>query len=402
MNTFSKLGLLASLYFSQGLPYGFFTQALPVLLRQQGVSLPAIGLSTLLTLPWALKFLWAPLIDSVSHPGLGRYRSWILPLQATAIGLVLAISGLDVRSQMPYLMVGILLANLLAATQDIATDGLAIGLLTDEERGPGNGVQVAGYRVGMIVGGGAMLIFFDRVGWNATFLTMAMLLLVASLPILLHRETSVMKAPAPGFGSIRTFFSQHGMAPWLLMLSLFKFAEAFGNAMIKPFLVDHGITLTEIGWILGTFGFTAGLAGALFGGFGVTVLGRQRSLITFGFLQVVGLSAYVLPAAGFTDPWILYAACTLEHFTSGAATASLFTLNMDICRQESAGTDYTCQASVVVISTSLAGSLSGVSAQALGYLHHFLLSTALSAVSLLICAECLSRATRMELFDRKR
>ena len=46
--------LLGSLYVAQGLPYGFFTQALPVLLRKQGMALPLIGLAQLLTLPWAL------------------------------------------------------------------------------------------------------------------------------------------------------------------------------------------------------------------------------------------------------------------------------------------------------------------------------------------------------------
>lgn len=402
MNTAHKLGLLGSLYFSQGLPYGFFTQALPVLLRQQGMSLPAIGLSALLTIPWALKFLWAPLVDAWSTPLIGRYRSWILPLQTAAVLLVLALSTLDSQRQMPLLMVGILLANLIAATQDIATDALGIGLLTTDERGPGNGVQVAAYRVGMIVGGGAMLIFFDRIGWNATFITMAGLLVVASLPILLHRETPAKSVPPPGFESIRSFFAQPGMTPWILVLMIFKFAEAFGNAMIRPFLVDRGITIGEIGWILGTFGFTAGLLGALFGGFGVTFLGRSRALMTFGCLQVVGLSAYILPAMGYTDPWILYAACTLEHFTSGAATASLFTLNMDLCREDLAGTDYTCQASVVVISTSLAGSLSGWSAHQLGYLHHFLFSTGLSVLSLAICYRCLLSARRQELFTRTR
>ena len=63
MRTSTKLGLLGALYLSQGLPYGFFTQALPALLRTMGLSLPDIGLASLLALPWALKFLWAPWVD---------------------------------------------------------------------------------------------------------------------------------------------------------------------------------------------------------------------------------------------------------------------------------------------------------------------------------------------------
>src|SRR5437868_6044002 len=75
-----KIGLLGSLYLSQGLPFGFFTQALPVLLRKSGSSLGEVGLSSLLALPWALKFVWAPLLDRHSSASFGRRRSWIVPM----------------------------------------------------------------------------------------------------------------------------------------------------------------------------------------------------------------------------------------------------------------------------------------------------------------------------------
>src|SRR5262249_54585168 len=88
--TAAKLGLLGSRYFSQGLPFGFFTQALPILLRKQGASLGAIGLTTLLALPWALKFLWAPAVDRYALPHVGRRKSWIVPLQIGAV-LVLGV-----------------------------------------------------------------------------------------------------------------------------------------------------------------------------------------------------------------------------------------------------------------------------------------------------------------------
>jgi len=57
------LGLLLSLYIAQGLPAGFLTQALPAILRQYHVSLTVIGWSGLLLFPWAVKFLWAPVVD---------------------------------------------------------------------------------------------------------------------------------------------------------------------------------------------------------------------------------------------------------------------------------------------------------------------------------------------------
>ncbi|MBI4864967.1 MAG: MFS transporter, partial [Candidatus Riflebacteria bacterium] len=95
MTSRRKLALLSSLYFSQGLPYGFFVQALPVLLREAGVSLEVIGLTSLLALPWAFKFLWAPLVDRFDGSGLGRRRGWILPLQGIAVATLAGMGFID-------------------------------------------------------------------------------------------------------------------------------------------------------------------------------------------------------------------------------------------------------------------------------------------------------------------
>ncbi len=151
--------LLLSLYTAQGLPFGFFTQALPVIMRQQDYALRWIGLSHLLALPWALKWLWASTVDSTYSARFGRRRSWILPLQAASC-IVIAVLGLLGDGNVGWLVVGCLLTDLFAATQDIATDGMAVEQLSPRERGWGNGIQVAGYRVGMIVGSSAILILW--------------------------------------------------------------------------------------------------------------------------------------------------------------------------------------------------------------------------------------------------
>ncbi|HEY4223267.1 MAG TPA: MFS transporter, partial [Myxococcota bacterium] len=177
MRTSTKIGLLASLYLSQGLPYGFFTTALPVVMRKQNVSLVLIGASSILAAPWALKFLWAPFVDRFAGSRLGARRGWILPLQALTVAMALAIGFSDKltsgESAIIVMAVGLFIMNALAATQDIATDGLAVDVLSSEERGAGNGVQVAAYRIGMIIGGGGLVKVFAATGWHTTFLAMA-------------------------------------------------------------------------------------------------------------------------------------------------------------------------------------------------------------------------------------
>jgi PAT family beta-lactamase induction signal transducer AmpG len=377
MKTATKLGLLSSLYLSQGLPYGFFTQALPVLLRKQGMSLPDIGLTHLLALPWALKFLWSPLMDRYGSQGLGRRRGYILPLQFLAAGVLLLLA-LPEGISTPLLLAAVLGVNLLAATQDVAADGLAVNLLSAQEMGLGNGVQVAAYRVGMILGGGLMLVVFDATGWRPTLLSLGVMLLVATVPVLLYREPAS-EAPARQSLSLTWWLKRPGSGGWLLLLFLYKAGEALATGMLRTFLTDAGLSLTEIGWMLGGVGFTAGLLGALLGGALVNRLGRRHALILFGVLQMGAVLLYALVARGASLP-LLTVVCGVEHLTGGMATAALFTVMMEQCRPEHAGADYTVQASVVVIATGLSATVSGFSAQALGYAGHFLLAAVLCAV----------------------
>ena len=193
MRTSGKLLLLGSLYLAQGLPYGFFTQALPVLLRDAGMSLPLIGLAHLLSIPWALKFLWAPLVDRVRAPRFGRRRAVIVPLQVASCATLAAVALASTPGALWALSIAVLLVNLFAATQDIATDALAVEMLEPDERGHGNGVQVGAYRVGMILGGGFVLWLFAASDWTTAFLAMAAMLLATTVPIFLYCEA----APPP-------------------------------------------------------------------------------------------------------------------------------------------------------------------------------------------------------------
>lgn len=381
-STPAKLGLLGSLYFSQGLPFGFFTQALPVLLRKAGFSLGEIGLASLLAMPWALKFLWAPMVDRYSIAHVGRRKSWIVPLQLGAVVILATLALSPASSSMTVLMSAVLLLNLVAATQDIATDGLAVDMLEAEERGFANGLQVAGYRVGMIVGGGVLLIFHDRLGASLTFLAMAALTALATLPIIVAREPRRAPRDTGRRSSTVHFLRRPGAARLLLLIVAYKAGDAFATGMLRPFLADAGLSLADIGWLLGTVGFVAGLLGALAGGALVNRLGRKQALTVFGLLQAVAVAGYAYLAVGTPTLSALYVLCAAEHFAGGMATAALFTCMMDWCSREASATDYTVQASAVVIATGAASAVAGFSAQALGYFGHFCLATVLALVAL--------------------
>jgi predicted MFS family arabinose efflux permease len=266
----------------------------------------------------------------------------------------------------------VLATNFLAATQDIATDALAVELLQPRERGLGNGVQVAGYRAGMIVGGGALLMAFGTLGWVGTFAAMAALLGLATLPVLALREAPHLANPLPKSApTLRILLTDRRAWPWFAVLLLFKAGEGAETAMLRPLLVDRGLDLAAIGWLMGTVGFAAGLLGALLGGWVADRVAHRTALGLCGFAQALGLASWVVAAQSQWPAASLGAFVALEHLTSGMATAALFTAMMDRTHRQSAASHYTLQASLVVIGSGLAAALSGWSARQLGYAGHF-------------------------------
>lgn len=394
MGPFQKFGLLASLYLAQGLPFGFFTQALPVLLRERGLSLAAIGATSLLFMPWALKFLWAPLVDHT-----GTRRQWLLSLQLLTLAGAAGLAFVDLDTGLLAIFAALLLFNLLSATQDVATDGLAVRLLSPAQRGLGNGIQVGAYRIGMILGGGLLLWLFAKAGWSVMFLCMAGILALTVLPVLAlpRREPPVEEAARLSGHRLLlawgTRLRQPGMAGFIALICAYKFGDAMASSLVGPFMHDAGLSKEQIALVKGSIGSTMGLAGAALGGWMAWFFGRRHALLTCGLLQTASLLLYLACALDPTDHRLIYAASTAEHLLGGAATVALFTLMMDASEPGHAGTDYTLLACAVVLATGLAALGAGVLGDTLGYAVTFGLSFLLSGLGCLWLVFAVDRGT---------
>ena len=386
MNSPLKWFALISLYLVQGLPHGFFGQAMPVLLREQGVDLKSIGLMSLVALPWALKFIWAPVLDRVSIiPGEYR-RSWILAMNHTAVLVLIALSFVPLpwltSDGVLALALVLMAVNLLTATQDIATDAVAVENLKPEERGLGNGIQVGGYRVGMVLAGGVLLSFFNYLGWQFSLLSVAALMFVGSLPLYFWKPRAHTKAEQDIWTQWSGFFRLDSPWLWLALIAFYKFGDAFGTQMIRPYLSDMGISLEQMGALLGIGGFIAGLFGALLGGWLAGRFPRATALMLFLALETCAMLGYTLVSEGeIVTVWL---AVIAEHVAGGMATAALFTVMMDRCREHSEGADYAFQSCVVIITGMVAGALSGYSATHLGYVGHFSVAALLCAAAIVL------------------
>ncbi len=384
-----KILLLTGLYVAQGLPFGFFTQALPVLLRDAGLSLKAISATSLLFLPWALKFLWAPFVDRY-----GTRRQWLLPLQVASVAGALLLSQVDLSRGYVAVLAAAFLFNLIAACQDVATDGLAVRMLDTRERGLANGIQVGAYRVGMILGGGLLLWIFARTDWSTMFLCMAALLALTVLPVLPLREPP-RAAPDPRDTPARLALGWArrlrvpGMLAFVALICCYKFGDSMVATLVGPFLRDQGVSKETIALMKGTVGSVASLAGAALGGWYAFRAGRRRALLVCGLLQSASLLCYVAAAFGFGGLPMLWAGSVAEHLLGGMATVALFTLMMDASDPEHAGTDYTLLACAVVFAMGLANFTGATIADAYGYAPTFVAGFVLSVIGCLVLVRSL-------------
>jgi MFS transporter, PAT family, beta-lactamase induction signal transducer AmpG len=362
MSARRHLVLLLVLYFCQGLPGGFLAVVLPVILREQGMDLRTIGLASLLSLPWLAKIAWAPLVDRFYVKSWGRRRSWILPAQAGMIAVTLLFTQVRPQDGLQAVVVLFVVLNVLAATQDVAVDGLAVDLLRDEELGPGNATQVAGFKLGNLFGGGVLLALSGWLGWSGDFAVMAACLGVAWLLVLWHREPPAPAASEAGVGSVlpRLWEALRSQGLWFwLFLAWVKFGETFGGAMTRPMLVDRGFSRELIGLVDGLVGGVATIAGAVIGGLLARRHGWRPTLGLSAVGQGAALCALGVYALGPIGPvgWAVLAG--IESAFGGAVGVAVFVLAMSWRDRSVGAAQFTAAQVVYMGGGALAAPLAG-------------------------------------------
>ena len=384
----TRLGLavIVALYLAHALPLYFYNVAMPGILRSQGVDLRWIGMLSLLYLPWAFKFLWAPLVDRHYISGLGRRRTWLWLTQAALVlGIVvLALTGLE-HGLLLFVLVGLWISTF-AATQDIAIDGYTVESLASSEHRLGSMAQSIGVALGSMLGGAGVLWLYQVVGWQSALLTLAGLTALTMLAVArVDDPYSPSVTAAPGF--VATFKRRE--VRWaLLLILLYRLVEAPAMAMLMPLLVDRLWSLTQIGLLMSVAGASVGLLAAVLA---ARLLQRQTPgslLLRAGWLRSL---AYVLIAglliSGLADGsplWLGTMVLVLLAIRYLAMT-SLYALFMQLCSRQQAGTDFTVLVCAELLVFFVGGSLSGFLAKGLGYERYYLLLGALSVLSVVLC-----------------
>lgn len=374
-----KFALLFFLYVSQSIPVGFFVMAIPVLLRSEGGSLAYIGVLNLLLLPHIFRFSWAPYVDRYFS-----YRAWILTMQTGCIATMISIAFFDWVQQF-WIVFGICMAyTFISTTQDIGVDGLAVRALDHDERPTGNALQVAGQYLGTIVGGGAMIMLFNRLGLPINIGIIVVVLAIPMLLLLPYREPVVPKEEKihPGFRTIADVVRRPGMMKWMLVLVAYYFGPLMSGNLVRPLLVDRKVPLETIGFLFGVMSPLLAIAGCGIAPWIIRKLGRRTSMILFTVVAILQIGCDSLMGFGFVGLRTIFACAAFLAFTSGFFGILAYAIAMDKSRAGSAGTDFTVQITLLIVGQMIAGLTAGFLAQALGYQPVFALAIAMQVLVL--------------------
>jgi PAT family beta-lactamase induction signal transducer AmpG len=399
-----RVMMILPLGFASGLPLLLTFSTLSAWLASAGVRRAAIGAFALVGTPYALKFLWSPLIDRLPPPiPVGRRRGWGITIQIALIAAVLALGSRDPRSHLGAMAALALLVAFLSASQDIVIDAYRVELLAPEEQGPGAGVIQTGYRIAMLAAGAGALIIAARAGWFVAYAAMAILLSIGLLVFIFGPEPSsslevTLEARTTGWRAIREWLATAVIGPFidftsrprwpviLLFVLGYKLGEAMAGIMAMPLYLSLGFSLDEIAAVSKLFGFFATILGALVGGIVTARLGIFRALLLCGVLQSAGNLFYVLQAIGGHRLDYLALCVAAENLTGAMAGAALVAYLSELCSPAFTATQYALLSSLSAVGRTMVASSGGVLAEQLGWVRFFELTTVvtLPALALLV------------------
>jgi len=358
-------------------------------LAQHGVTKSAVTAFALTFLAYNLKFLWAPVVDHVRLPVIGRFgqrRSWLWLVGVLVMAAVAFLGIADPGDSLYVVAIAAIAMGVAGATFDIVIDAYRIELLEPRQLGAGSGMSQYGWRIGAAAAGALALILAARVGWATAYLACAAFALPAMLvgafmgePVR-HREPArphgVVEAIIAYFSPLTEFLRRQGALVVLLFVLIHKIGDTLANLTLRLLFQDLGFTNDEVAFYDVGVGFVALLIGIFLGGILYAQLGMKRAvLVSLILMAVSNVSFAWLAEAGHTNIGMA-AAVGFENFASGIGGVTVVAYLSALCNLRFTATQYALLSALASIAGRfLTGTTAGAMIDAIGYVNFYLLTT---------------------------
>lgn len=415
--------------FSSGLPLALSGSTLAIRMADVGVDLGTIGLFALVGVPYTLKFLWAPVVDALHVPVLGRLlghrRGWLVFSQILLIAAILFLGSLDPLAAPGMVAIGALIVAVASATQDIVIDAFRVESLETDEQAAGMAWFVAAYRIGLLAataGAIGLVAWLEHAGvaadvvWFYGYAAMAALVLVGMGAALVAREPDGEAAVARGAAgggnanpvlrllmtardAFADFLTKEYAVTILAFVVVFKLCDTFAGIMTGPFVIDLGFDKASYAAIVKGVGLAASLAGGVAGGLIARALPFSTALWIAALLQMASNLVFTWQAWVGVNHAALTATIVVENFTGAIGTVIFVAYLSGLCTSPlHTATQFALLTALASVGRTMLSSISGFIADTTGWMAFFALS-ALAALPGLALLWWLQQAHHFERMD---
>lgn len=376
--------------FASGLPFLLVAGTLAYWLRENGIMLKDITMIASAGMAYSFKFLWAPLVDRLRLPLLGRLgqrRSWLLLTQLVIMLGLMAMASVT-PSQLGLFIGLTLVVAFAGATLDIVVDAYRIEIAPVEAQGALVATYSLGYRIALIVTGALALVLADHAIWPNVYRVMAACMLIPVVTNLMAREPEVLRIQAQSWSQglregvvepFADFFRRFGGRVGLLILLfilLFKISDqALVGGIMGPFYLDQGFTKTEIATISKVYGIWVGIAGAFLGGIAVVRWGVERALLAGIVLGALSNLMYLWLIGANGNVGMLTLVISAENLAQGLLGTTAVAYLSALVNQRYTATQYALFSSLITLPGKVLGFYSGRIVEAVGYAPYFWITT---------------------------
>jgi MFS transporter, PAT family, beta-lactamase induction signal transducer AmpG len=407
----ASLRMLA-LGFSAGLPLLLVLGTLSFRLREAGLDRSTIGYLSWVGLAYGFKWCWAPLVDRLPLPLLGRLmgqrRSWLLVSQLAIAGGLVGMALADPREALMPVVLFALLVAFASATQDIALDAFRIESADVQRQGALAATYQTGYRLAMIWAGAGVLwlaaraevaaptVGYQQAAWQVAYLVMAVSMLVGVLTVAFSPEPVPRELP-PTRGLLEwlrgavvepfaDFLRRYGKQALLVLalIGVYRISDVVMGIMANPFYVDMGYTKDEVAAVTKVYGVLMTLAGAFLGGVLAMRFGVMRVLMLGAVLSAITNLLFAgLASHGHSVP-ALIAVISADNLSAGIASAAFIAYLSSLTNVSYSATQYALFSSMMLLAPKWLAGFSGVFVDAYGYTPFFVGTAVLGAPVLLL------------------
>jgi PAT family beta-lactamase induction signal transducer AmpG len=383
---------------SSAFPFALIGATLTTRLAQDGISKSAVTAFALTFLAYNFKFLWAPLVDNVKLPIIGRFgqrRSWLWVISLLVILAVTFLGVVDPNRALSTVAIAAISLGILGATLDIIIDAYRIELLEPYQLGTGSGMSQYGWRIGAASTGALALILAGRFGWSIAYISCAVFALPAILVGVFMGEpkrhiepvaiTGLSHALINYFNPLIEFIKRQGAWLVLSFVLIHKIGDTLANLTLRLLFDDLGFSNEEIAFYDVGFGFIATFVGIFVGGIMYVRAGLKHSvLISLILMAVSNFSFAALALVGHTNIGMA-TAVGFENFASGIGGVTVVAYLSALCNLRFTATQYALLSALASIAGRfLTGTTAGGLIEGLGYVNFYLLTTFLAFPGVLL------------------